>query len=170
MRFGLLVNCLVLSMTLESVSYAQAAEVESKKFSAGIEVSALGLFAGNFSLGYIVDPSLAIEAYRETPTYSFFSFPPDRGYMAGIKLRHFLGNSFNVAWSPYYRRIDYAGEAPANHVGISASIGNRWRHERAYFGFDWLGGGADRRVVSGEITKKESGFGILLRLAFGTYI
>jgi len=170
MRLGLLVNCIFLSMTLANVSYAQAAEVDSKKFSAGIEVSALGLFTGNFSLGYIVDSSLAIEAYRETPTYSFFSYPPDRGYMAGIKLRHFLGNSFNVAWSLYYRRIDYAGEAPANHVGISASLGNRWRHERAYFGFDWLGGGTDRRVVSGAITKKESGFGILLRLAFGAYI
>ena len=169
MRVMMTLFCVVFNLLLARPLFADSSEAPSKKFSAGIEVSALLLFACNFSLGYIVDPDLTIEAYRETPTYTPFSYPPDRGYMLGLKMRHFFGNSFNLAWSPYYRLIDYAGDAPAKHVGISGSIGNRWRFEHAYFGIDWLGGGTDRRVVSGTISKKESGFGILLRLAFGTY-
>jgi hypothetical protein len=61
-------------------------------------------------------------------------------------------------------------ESLDRHIGISAAIGHRFRHENAYFGLEWLGGGTDRRIESGKITAKESGFVIFLRLAFGAYI
>lgn len=48
MRLILMICCLFLGFTTEKTSYAQSNQTESKKFSAGIEVSALGLFAGNF--------------------------------------------------------------------------------------------------------------------------
>jgi len=143
---------------------------ENSSYTLGIEASLLLIYGFNFSAGYIVSPDTMIEIYRETSPIVLFTNEPDRGYMSGLKFRFFFGNSFNVALSPYYRLIDMSGNAPRNHVGVSTSIGNRWQWENTYFGLDWLGAATDRRVVSGKITNKESGFPILFKFTFGAAI
>lgn len=169
MRVMMVLFFVVLNVLAEGVSYAESSEVQPKKFSAGIEVSALGVYSGGAYLGYVRDEDLVIELYRESAPLTGSSPPNDRGYIAGVKFRHFIAGNLNVSWSPYYRLVDSYGESLDRHVGISAAIGHRFRTENAYFGVEWLGGGIDRKVVSGTITDKESGFGILLRLAVGTY-
>jgi hypothetical protein len=169
MRLFSIFLCVVLNMAASQISYADSSEAPSKKFSAGIEVSALVVYSGGLYLGYINDESLAIELYRESPPLTGSKPVNDRGYIQGVKFRHFLSRDLNLSWSPYYRLIDNF-ESLDRHIGISAAIGHRFRHENAYFGVEWLGGGTDRRIESGKITDKESGFVIFFRLAFGAYI
>jgi hypothetical protein len=169
MRLFSIFSSVVLSMAATQISYADSSEAPSKKFSAGIEVSALGVYSGGLYLGYINDESSAIELYRESSPLTGSSPLNDRGYIQGVKFRHFLSSNLNVSWSPYYRLVDNY-ESLDRHIGISAAIGHRFRHENAYFGVEWLGGGTDRRIESGKITDKESGFVIFFRLAFGAYI
>jgi hypothetical protein len=170
MRVMMVLFCVVLNFVVAGGSYAESSEAQPKKFSAGIEVSALGVYSGGAYLGYVRDEDFAIELYRESAPLSGSSPADDRGYIAGVKFRHFIAGNLNVSWSPYYRLVDSYGESLDRHVGISAAIGHRFRTENAYFGVEWLGGGTDRKIVSGTITGEESGFIILLRLAFGTYI
>lgn len=144
------------------------AKREVSKISLGVEASILLTYVANLTLGYNVSPTLTLEIYRETPTLTLFVGPEtERGYISGVKFRYFTGNSFNLSFSPYYRLIDYAGKAPRHHFGLSGAIGNRWQWDHAYFGVDWIGAAVDRRVVSGSLTKKESGFPIFLKMAFG---
>ncbi|MBM4251064.1 MAG: hypothetical protein FJ146_03765 [Deltaproteobacteria bacterium] len=135
---------------------------QSTKYHIGVE-----LYSGsNLSLGYQLSRDLSVELYTESPPQSTsVNIGPhpcelingpyiDDGFIRGGRIRWFLTNDFNVAFSPYYRKYETTCTAsdgvskysPGDKTsyGLSASVGSRWQWRHFYAGAEWLGLGLER--------------------------
>ncbi len=137
----------------------------------GIEYS---IFAFTLSGGYFLSPSEVVTfsyaritddyIIREQDRIPNFKYQLDilRSYAFGYK--RFLGNSFNIQPTVYYRRsstdfvtmgtIEGAGTPNLIYedIGIGIRIGNEWQWDNFVIGFDWFGINKTIHKINSQIT------------------
>lgn len=188
---------------LNSISFQVFATEKNKQkekkhrpsFNLGLEV----FLGASFTLGYQFKYEQSYEAYLETQPLrssscggSIFTNPSistanRNGWITGLRWRRFIGESFNIALGPYFRREFLSCYSLNNdnndhnefieiddyNLGISVSVGHRWRWDNFYLGFEWIGGGYDfslPRLSSSKANKSFSYRLILLRFALGVSV
>ncbi|MGZ3790443.1 MAG: hypothetical protein ACXVLQ_18060 [Bacteriovorax sp.] len=129
---------------------------QNKKYQLSVGVgNEYSMAAFTFSAGYFIDPSQVI-------TFRYSEINQDQEYEAVSNELHkmkaytlgykkFLGNSFNVQPTLYYRRssTDFVHEGTVKSVGtpnlvyddmgVGVRIGNEWQWDKFVMGVDWIG-------------------------------
>ena len=129
---------------------------QNKKYQLSVGVGNEYSFAAfTLTAGYFIDPSQVITLRYSRITQDIESEAVSnelhkiRAYTLGY--RKFLGNSFNIQPTMYYRKssTDYVNEGAVKSVGtpnltyddfgVGFKIGNEWQWKNFVLGIDWIG-------------------------------
>lgn len=147
-----------------SKSFGAVSEENRKNLKYQTTIAVLGSEYGSFnpitaSLGYFIDHNSLISFRYSNHNISDVAVV-EKMRATTLGFRNFLGNSFNIMPTVYWRRTNIDDTQTANRrfiyedFGIGVRLGNEWQWENFTMGCDWIGMNRALKVLNKDNRSK----------------